>query len=122
MIEERAYGKCEFKPCPISLGYYGDIELVTSSCCDADTENFPPNYCPKCGAENVILSHGRERERGEAKIEMMWQDDEDGVCWICSRCGRHTINFGDKPSFCPSCGVKAMSESEEANEQTLPLP
>lgn len=47
--------------------------------------------------------------RGTCRMEHLWSDDIDGVCWWCKACDKPAFTHGDfPPDYCPNCGAKVV--------------
>ena len=46
---------------------------------------------------------------GTCRMEHLWSDDIDGVCWWCKACDKPAFTHGDfQPNYCPNCGRKVV--------------
>lgn len=102
---------------PISLGYYKDIELYPSSCCDepASISGETPNFCVECGNRSVLYMHGRTgkpRNTVKAKALLVWSDEEDGDLWKCSSCNGEFYTCWHTPKWCAVCGASFMDSDK----------
>lgn len=99
---ELSHGSC--------LGYWGDIQLMRSSCCDAEfnattkANEKANNFCTGCGMIAVLAHHSVKRGTGCCSIDLVWQDDEDGSLWRCSECGGEIHTAWTRPRWCAVCG------------------
>lgn len=111
MDEVKRHEICEWEPSS-PLGYYGDIEMVASTCCHAPVgvDRGLPNFCIECGNRSIGYMHGRggkPRPQGRCKAFYVYSDEEDGALWRCGHCQRKfTTEEGDAPSWCAVCGIE----------------
>jgi HK97 family phage prohead protease len=99
------------------------MELVKCPDCDTvfEKSDYPPKFCPKCGADfDTDMEFEKSEEIEADETEELEEDSEDEEVYECEHC-KSTFgkSLGYEMNFCPECGdiVKSskMSVAVAAN-------
>lgn len=64
-------------------------------------------------ADHIDFDGERYERVRECKMRVLWCDDVDGICWICSECDRSTYTHGWVPVRCSNCGARVKEGGDD---------